>query len=150
MRPENREQLNEQSKLSWEMFLARAGRFAEEGRFIPGMNYDLEPREIRRMIGRLRRHEVPPPRPDVTHEEAAEFLEVALEQVELVRATAGDVRTLRAFERDIAAREAREQARRDAAAFGALKAEAARHGGDAELIRELHRARRAAEGRRRR
>lgn len=146
MREEDRELLNDEIGKRLETFLARVARFAEQGRLVPRMNPGMDLTEVRRTIGRLRRHEVDP-LPGQTHEDAAEFLECALEQEEIIRATGKDMDSLTLLERQMEERAAREQAQRDVEAFHLLKAEAELHGGDQELLRELHRARRAAGGR---
>lgn len=128
-----------------ERFLTRVGRFAEKaGRPIPRLEPGADPAEVRRTAARLRRHELPPPRPDITHEQAAEILELAAEQEEIIRSTAGEMSAERTLYHEMLRREAEE---RDVTAFHALKAEASRQGGDQALLRELNRARRAAGGR---
>jgi hypothetical protein len=146
MREEDRESLNEETKKSLETFLARTARFASEGRLVPRMNPGMDLGEVRRMIHRLRAHEVGPLF-DWTHEETADFFEACLQQEEIIRGTVKDMKSLNGLERQFEEKATREQTQRDVEAFHTLKAEAELHGGDQQLLRELHRARRAAGGR---
>lgn len=154
MNRKSREQYREAAQQSLMHWLRNCAGLATSGPILLGHPLVPHPSEsdaeLRRTARRLRKHEIHPVDPGITHEELADYYERRIAARAIVHAAVDEMRALSALSDSLSLHDTMAN---DRAALRALKQNPDLQdpdSGAARLVREIKRARRAMEGRRRR
>ena len=145
----DRQFLHEEARRRLLSFFEHASRVKQ---LVPWLRPGLSPSDLRRTVARLRRGAIPTLDPRIPPAELADAIEASIAQEEVARTIAMEALEYRQLYDQFREQERAERLRAMIAGFHALKkSPEARHPDSpaAQEVRRLHRARRQAEGRKR-